>query len=121
MLSFNTIKELIRITEDHNSMISDIVLKMEVQQSRKSETDIMGKMTSNLQVMKRALKEGLNSDKESASGLSGGQARLIANFDNNIHTGVFKKVVAYGVATAEVNANMGKIVAGPTAGSSGII
>lgn len=120
-MSFSSIEELIKIAEDHDFSISDIVLKMEVQDTGKSETEIMEKMDYNLQIMKEALKKGLEGDTKSASGLTGGQAKLIVNLDNDVYTGVYKNVIAYGVATAEVNACMGKIVAGPTAGSCGII
>ncbi len=120
-MSFTSIADLIAISNKNDVLISEVVLESESYQSGKSKDEIMKELSGYIEVMKNALKKGLKGNTRSASGLSGGQAQLIGKLDNPIFRGIYKRVISYGVATAEVNASMGKIVAGPTAGSSGII
>ncbi|MFP4016690.1 MAG: L-serine ammonia-lyase, iron-sulfur-dependent, subunit beta, partial [Halanaerobiales bacterium] len=53
--------------------------------------------------------------------LTGGDAKKIYNFEDNMFNNLYQLIIAASIATSEVNASMGKIVGAPTAGSSGII
>lgn len=78
----------------------------------------------NIRAMKECIKNGINSNELSASGLSGGDCRKLKNYYKNnpaLLGEVFEKITVYALASAEENARMGKIVACPTAGSCGIV
>jgi len=76
-----------------------------------------------LNAMKEAIKNGLDKDLRSGSGMSGGNAyRMKSAIDSGkLEDNVFNRAVAYALATSETNACMGKIVAAPTAGASGVL
>ena len=80
-------------------------------------------MLKTLEVMKEAITSGLDKDLRSNSGMSGGNAyRMKSQIDSGrIEDNVFNRAAAYALATAETNACMGKIVAAPTAGASGVL
>ena len=80
-------------------------------------------MLKALSVMKEAINTGLDKDLRSSSGMSGGNAyRMKSLIDSGkIEDNVFNRAVAYALATSETNACMGKIVAAPTAGASGVL
>jgi len=76
-----------------------------------------------LGVMKAAILTGLDKDLRSGSGMTGGNAyRMKAAIDSGkLENSVSNRAAAYALATTETNASMGKIVAAPTAGASGVL
>jgi len=76
-----------------------------------------------LEVMREAIATGLDRDLRSGSGMSGGNAYLMKSAidSGKLDDNVFNRAVAYALATSETNACMGKIVAAPTAGASGVL
>jgi len=80
-------------------------------------------MHNALDVMKEAIKTGLDKNLRSSSGMSGGNAYLMKSAidSGKLDDNVFNRAVAYALATSETNACMGKIVAAPTAGASGVL
>jgi len=120
-LEYSTIEELIELAKENNLSVSEVVIKSEMEDSEKEKDEIFSQMKNTFKVMREAVKEGKDKDEKSPSGLSGGDAKRLSNFDDFLGDNIYKKVMTYAVATSEVNASMGKIVAGPTAGSSGIV
>ena len=120
-MEYSTIDELIELALNNDLNISEVVIRSEMEESEKSRKDIFSKMKRNFEVMKEAVEEGKNSEEKSPSGLSGGDASRLQQFDDFLGNNIYRKVMIYAVAISEVNAAMGKIVAGPTAGSSGIV
>ncbi|MCL1834540.1 MAG: L-serine ammonia-lyase, iron-sulfur-dependent, subunit alpha [Oscillospiraceae bacterium] len=81
-------------------------------------------MHETLRVMREAIAAGLSDkDARSHSGMSGGNACRMKSFidSGSIEDNVYNRATVYALATSETNANMGKIVAAPTAGASGIL
>jgi len=80
-------------------------------------------MHKNLAVMRESIKEGLNPDLKSASKMVGGNAYLLykAMEDGIIEDDMYTRASAYAIAVTETNACMGRIVAAPTAGASGVL
>ena len=80
-------------------------------------------MLRTLTVMREAIATGLDKNLRSHSGMSGGNAyRMKSLIDSGrIEDNVFNRTVVYALATAETNACMGRIVAAPTAGASGVL
>lgn len=103
----------------------DMVPYLVREQSRElgvSEQVVRDKMRRQLEVMKASILEGLDPDLRSVSGLTGGQAALLNNWqDRALLHGPAGRATAYALAVAECNACMGRIVAAPTAGSCGIL
>jgi L-serine dehydratase len=120
---FRNVAELIELAESKNMKISEIMINQEVEVTGKSREDIMKQMLINLEVMEKAVEDGLAGVK-SHSGLTGGDAVLLQKYieKGNFLTGkTILDAVSKAVATNEVNAAMGTICATPTAGSAGVV
>lgn len=89
-----------------------------------SEEETIEKLIEMLKVMEASIKRGLTGIK-SASGLTGGVAKLLQSQRENKAIRLLGDIgydaSIYALAVAESNAAMGKIVAAPTAGSSGVL
>lgn len=97
------------------------VLSLEVKETGMEPEAIRRRIAGNLEVMEHAVAEGLNSTHPSPTGLTGGRAnRLLANAPGLLGSD-FVGVLARSIATLEVNAGMGLIVAAPTAGAAGVV
>lgn len=123
-MKFSSIEELLNICETEGKKISDVMIEAEMEAHNRSKEEIIEQMKNSLYVMKEAIDRGLNEDIKSRSGLSGGDGKKLAEY---IEKGKFLsgltilEAVSKSVATSEVNAAMGTIVATPTAGSVGIL
>lgn len=124
MYQFNHGNELLKLTNKYNLPISSIVILSEQERTNDDDKNIFRKMKENYYVMKNSIEKGLVENIKSVSGLIGGNAKkLYDNLLNNFTLSgeTISKAVASAIAVSEVNASMGKIVAAPTAGSSGVI
>lgn len=123
-MNYNSISEICRRAEEADVKISDIVLQDQAVLMEKSEEDLKLTMQNMLEVMKESTKEGINKDRRSVSGLSGGDAYKMDQAVKNGQTitgSIISKALTKALSTSETNACMGKIVAAPTAGSCGIL
>lgn len=120
--TFHTGKELLDLAKKHKLHISDIALLYEVMHSGKSEKWIYERMLKHYKVMEESIRKGIKSDKKSISRMSGGNAKKIyQNIGKKMLLGKLgTKIMAYAIANGETNACMGRIVAMPTAGASGV-
>ncbi|SIR34558.1 L-serine ammonia-lyase, iron-sulfur-dependent, subunit alpha [Halanaerobium kushneri] len=124
-MEYATIEELVSLAEAAETSISEIVLQVEVEEEEITEAEIKKSMLANLKVMKDAVAYGRQNNIQTGGGLVGDEALKLGQYltvaaeaekDN-----IYNKIITFALATAEVNAGMGKIVAGPTAGASGIV
>ncbi len=120
-MEYNKIEHLINKAENDNVKISELVIDAEIEKTELERELIINKMSENLKVMKESIKEGLNSNLKSASGLTGGEAVKLRDSNNFIGGELLQNVITKALAVSGVNACMGKVVAGPTAGASGIV
>lgn len=96
-------------------------------QAAEDKTDIESerqRMASYLGIMRESVAEGMNAQRRSLSGLTGGQASRMAEAVREHKTAggsLLGRAAARAMAVAECNAAMGRIVAAPTAGSCGIL
>lgn len=121
---FNNGKELLKICNDKNKKIYEVVLKKEAEQTEKPIEEIRRLMEENLNVMIESSNHALDKKIISVSGLIGGQANKVKKYSENNKTlcgDLINTAMARALSTSEVNASMGKIVAAPTAGASGIL
>jgi L-serine dehydratase len=116
--------ELVELCQKNGKKIWEVMVEREVENTQHSKETILEEMGKNLAVMKQAVKDGLEQDIRSVSGLVGGDAKKLKQRYENGKTVAgtcMNKAVANAMAVLEVNASMGQIVAAPTAGSSGIL
>ena len=90
-----------------------------------SKEELLAKMEAMLVVIKESINFGLTGVR-SHSGLTGGAAKRLLEASeqkqfNNILGDKAKDAMVYAMAVAEANAAMGRIVAAPTAGASGVL
>ena len=110
---------------DQGVPLHTYLLKLSSEELELSEDAILEQMQTMLQVMEESAAFGLTGV-SSHSGLTGGaakklqEARQSENY-KNILGGVVNDAVAYAMAVGECNAAMGRIVAAPTAGASGVL
>ncbi|ARI77515.1 L-serine ammonia-lyase, iron-sulfur-dependent, subunit alpha [Halobacillus mangrovi] len=120
---FRNVAELVELAESQNIQISEVMIRQEMEVKQLTREEVVGQMEKNLDVMEKAIEDGLKGVK-SHSGLTGGDAVLIQNYMKN-HTplsgNLLMDAVSKAVATNEVNAAMGTICATPTAGSAGCV
>lgn len=124
MLNYDSINGLAQNAKKAGKDISLLVLEDQALQLEKSAEAVFETMKKSLRVMQAAAEKGAGQANRSHSGLSGGAAykmKQAVDGGKTISGGIFGKVLAKALAIAEVNANMGRIVAAPTAGSCGII
>ncbi len=82
---------------------------------------IRSRIAETLRVMEGAVEEGLGSEERSPTGLTGGRARRLVERGPRLFADSFTRMLARAIATLEVNARMGLIVAAPTAGAAGVV
>ena len=116
-------ESLRRYCQENDIPIFEAMIRREEKQSERSREEILAEMKLNLDVMRASVERGLNEKVESVSGLSGGEAmRLFKYGKHNPFSGYTAcRAAASAMAVVEVNASMGRIVAAPTAGASGIL
>ena len=97
------------------------VLRIEMKETGAGEEQIRARISEALEVMRQAVAEGLATDTPSPSGLTGGRARRLAADGPRLLGPRFTDVLSRAIATLEVNARMGLIMAAPTAGAAGVV
>src|SRR5690625_2812462 len=122
-MMFRTVKELVEIAEAENILISEVMIRQEMEIKNKTRQEVMDEMEGNLQVMEEAIERGLKGV-ESVTGLTGGDAVLVQNYMKEktpLSGSILLDAVSKAMGTNEVNAAMGIICATPTAGSAGCV
>src|SRR3954471_153810 len=71
--------------------------------------------------MKDAVKTGLEEEMKSRSGMIDNGAKKVFNYPTPVLSKEFQNLISRALAAKEVNSCMGRIVAAPTAGASGIM
>ncbi|MEP0986362.1 L-serine ammonia-lyase, iron-sulfur-dependent, subunit alpha [Ekhidna sp.] len=97
------------------------VLDFEINQKGKVEKDIWTGIDQAYQVMKEAVQSGLSEEMSSYSGMINNGAKKVMQHPTSVISPEFQKLVARALAAKEVNSCMGRVVAAPTAGASGIL
>ncbi len=125
MYTFHTTKDLIALCEKHQCTIGEIGIRYEMGLSKKSREEVIEKMRQTLLVMKEAVQKGIYEPEKSAFDMAGGDAPKVLNSlhgkKNLIMPPIVTRAMAYATATGETNSAMGRIVAFPTAGGSGVV
>ena len=106
-----------------NIPIYEAAIRREQELSEKSRPELIYEMKKNLDVMKESVQKGLEEKNASVSGLTGGDSERLYKYGKYNPFSGFNacRGAAAAMAVVEVNAAMGRIVAAPTAGASGIL
>ncbi len=97
------------------------VLTYEVEQKGRTEDAIWAGVAAAYDVMRAAVQTGLTTDMTSRSGMVNNGAKRIAASPVTVLSPEFKLLIQRAVGAKEVNSCMGRVVAAPTAGASGIL
>jgi L-serine dehydratase len=101
--------------------LGEAVISLEVEESGASREEVLARLEDSLSVMEDAVGRGLAGEAHSRSGMTGGDARIVSQKGPFLAGNTFTDAVAGALAVAEVNAAMGRIVAAPTGGASGVV
>lgn len=119
-MAYASFQELLAAAAQHGSL-GQAALACEVADSAGDAADIRARMAETLGVMRDAVETGLTGQARSRSGFVGGDAAKVAASEAGPVGGLFAETIAAALATGEVNASMGRIVAAPTGGASGVL
>ncbi|RAL22704.1 L-serine ammonia-lyase, iron-sulfur-dependent, subunit alpha [Thermoflavimicrobium daqui] len=123
-MNIQSIEELIKHCEQRNKSIAEVMLDFESEKSGRSNEQIIEMMAERLIKMKEAIDTGLSDRSTAPSGISGGDAILMTEYQEKgqaLSGSIVSDAMRFAFATSENNARMGVIVATPTAGSAGIL
>ena len=101
--------------------IAEAALAEEQLVSGETREALRVRMAERLAVMREAVSRGLSGDVRSRSGVIAGDAARLCRSGTCAVGGVFARALAAALAVAEVNASMGRVVAAPTGGASGVV
>ncbi|TJX13802.1 L-serine ammonia-lyase, iron-sulfur-dependent, subunit alpha [Tissierella creatinini] len=121
---FNTGSELLKLCEEKNAKIYDMVILKEMEATGLSKEEVLDKMKGTLEVMQASATAGLNKELISNTGITGGNSKRVEDYrkkGNTFAGEIVNSAMAMALSTSEVNASMGRICAAPTAGASGIL
>lgn len=124
MYSFSTAKDLLKHCKKHETKISDITIRYEMEHSQRHRAEVLRKMRKTVKIMQEAVQEAIKNPQDSAYHMSGGDApKLFATLKKRkmAMSPLVLRAMAYATATGETNSAMGRIVAFPTAGGSGVV
>ena len=120
-LLFENFENWRQYCKDQNMVLHRPVLEYEMEQKGRTEKEIWGGLLKAYEVMKEAVNTGLNGDMTSRSGMINNGAKRVYNHPTTVLSKEFTMVISSALAAKEVNSCMGRVVAAPTAGASGIL
>lgn len=121
---YDSASQLLALCEEEEASIAHIMLLREAHIQDANTETLIRKMRDYYRTMRASVDKGLGIEQASPSGLSGGDAKRLLEYarsDNPLLGERFAKTMAYGFAVLETNAQFGRIIATPTAGSAGIV
>ncbi|WP_281613324.1 L-serine ammonia-lyase, iron-sulfur-dependent, subunit alpha [Flammeovirga sp. SubArs3] len=118
---FETFSEWKDYCEKKNVPLYKPVLEYEIREKERTSEEIKTALSQAFAVMKDAVKTGLSEDMTSRSGMIENGGKKVYKSPINVLSEEFKLLVARALAAKEVNSCMGRVVAAPTAGASGIL
>lgn len=118
---FESFHEWKKYSVDSNMSLVQVVVEYECTQKNRTEQEIWDGLNRAWEVMKDAVHTGLTEDMTSRSGMINNGAKKVYNYPKAVLSKEFQNLISRALAAKEVNSCMGRIVAAPTAGASGIM
>jgi L-serine dehydratase len=120
-LLFNDFASWQKHCESTGEPLFQPVLEYEIEQKGRTEEVIWEGIARAYAVMQDAVKTGLTENMTSRSGMVNNGAKKVAASPVTVLSPEFKMLVTRALGAKEVNSCMGRVVAAPTAGASGIL
>ena len=120
-LLFNDFKGWKNYCEENDLSLYQPVLEYETEQKSRTENEIWTGLARAYQVMKEAVQTGLKEPLSTRSGMVENAGKKVSQHEQVVLSVEFKDLISRALAAKEVNSCMGRIVAAPTAGASGIL
>lgn len=117
-MAFRSVENLVLSARD--LPLWQAVLEEDMRDRGVSRENSWSRMSALWSAMVRAVKE-YHPESRSRSGLAGGTASLLEGDSEGLCGSYFREIIATALKTGECNACMGRIVAAPTAGASGVL
>ncbi len=122
-LDFTNGAELLALCEEHEMTISEAMFSREVSKFGMNHEKVWENMAKALDVMRASVRDSQKGDLKLLGGYIGGESKKLLK---RIETkgalgGMISRACGYAMGVLELNASMGRIVAAPTAGSSGVL
>ena len=118
---FESFEEWKNYCLSNNVPLYESVLRFEQKQKNSERDQIWLGIAHAYQVMKEAVVTGTKENLHSRSGLVKGGGKKVLNSNIVVLSKEFQKLIARSLAAKELNACMGRVIAAPTAGASGIL
>ena len=115
---------MIAACKEQNKKIYELQIDQEMEAEELTKEEVFEYLRKTYEIMKKSATAGLDTPITSMSGMTGTNAFKVneyAKISNPISGTLIAKAMARALSTSEVNASMGRIVAAPTAGASGIL
>jgi L-serine dehydratase len=106
---------------DQGNNLHEVVLDYEISQKNTTKDQIWTGLSKAYTVMRDAVEAGLNEDMTSRSGMINNGAKKVYRHPVAVLSPEFQRLISRALAAKEVNSCMGRVVAAPTAGASGIL
>lgn len=121
MIRFDSFKEWQEYCETTQKPLWEAVIDYEIHEKNDTRENIFAQLEVSYAVMKDAIQTGLTEDMTSFSGMINNGAKKIKNAKVLVLGKEFNQLLYNAIAAKEVNSCMGRVVAAPTAGASGIM
>ena len=119
-MSYSKMADLLADAETAGSLGAAVIAR-ESDETGLASQAVIARFLEALDVMESSVETGLASDVRSRSGLTGGDARRVSAVTDPLAGPTLASAIAAALAVAEVNASMGRVVAAPTGGASGVL
>ncbi|MFN7437877.1 MAG: L-serine ammonia-lyase, iron-sulfur-dependent, subunit alpha [Bacteroidota bacterium] len=120
-LLFESFDEWKSYCQQKNVTLTDAVIEYETEQKGRNREQILQGLAKAWSVMKDAVRTGLEEDMTSRSGMVNNGAKKVYRYPKTVLSKEFQNLISRALAAKEVNSCMGRVVAAPTAGASGIM
>ncbi len=120
-LLFESFEEWKNYCNEKHVSLTDAVIEYEGEQKGRNREQILHGLAKAWSVMKDAVQTGLEEDMTSRSGMVTNGAKKVYRYPKAVLSKEFQNLISRALAAKEVNSCMGRVVAAPTAGASGIM
>ena len=121
LYSYETIEDIIALSQQYNCSFGDVVLRSEMETYESSQEEVFQEIDRRLDIFEESIQAGLLNQGKTPSGMSGGQGNQLKLHVPKLLGVLPNKAMTYAIAVNEANAKMFRIVACPTAGSCGVL
>lgn len=118
---FDSFENWKKYSAEKNLSLTQVVVQYEQAQRGRTEEEIIKGLEKAWGVMKEAVHTGLTEEMKSRSGMVNNGAKKVYHYPLPVLSKEFQNLISRALAAKEVNSCMGRVVAAPTAGASGIM